>query len=32
VRVPASLDSASVTELTTLIAKALPFREPTPRK
>jgi hypothetical protein len=32
VRVPASLDSASVTELTPLIAKALPFREPTPRK
>jgi hypothetical protein len=32
VRVPASLDSASVTELTTLIAKTLPFREPTPRK
>jgi hypothetical protein len=32
VRVPASLDSASVTELTSLIAKTLPFREPTPRK
>jgi hypothetical protein len=32
VRVPASLDSASVTELTALIAKTLPFREPTPRK
>jgi hypothetical protein len=32
VRVPASLDSAPVTELTTLIAKTLPFREPTPRK
>ena len=32
VRVPASLDSASVTDLTSLIAKALPFREPTPRK
>ncbi|MDQ1660739.1 MAG: hypothetical protein QOJ68_719 [Blastococcus sp.] len=32
VRVPASLDSASVTELTGVIAKSLPFREPTPRK
>lgn len=32
VRVPASLDSASVTELTGVIAKTLPFREPTPRK
>ena len=32
VRVPASLDSASVTELTPLISNALPFREPTPRK
>jgi len=32
VRVPSKLDSASVTELTGLIAKTLPFREPTPRK
>jgi hypothetical protein len=32
VRVPASLDSGSVTELTGVIAKTLPFREPTPRK
>ena len=32
VRVPASLDSASVTELTGVIAKTLPFREPAPRK
>jgi hypothetical protein len=32
VRVPASLDSASVTELTSVIAKTLPFQEPTPRK
>ena len=32
VRVPANLDSASVTELTSAIAKSLPFREPTPRK
>ncbi|MGZ4506974.1 MAG: DUF3515 domain-containing protein [Blastococcus sp.] len=32
VRVPASVDSAPVTSLTTQIAKALPFREPTPGK
>jgi hypothetical protein len=32
VRVPASLDSASVTDLTGVIATSLPFREPTPRK
>jgi hypothetical protein len=32
VRVPANLDSASVTELTGVIAKTLPFREPVPRK
>ena len=32
VRVPASIDSAPVTALTAQIAKALPYREPTPRK
>jgi hypothetical protein len=32
VRVPASLDSGSVTELTGVIAKTLPFREPMPRR
>ena len=30
VRVPASVDSAPVTSLTTQIAQALPYREPTP--
>jgi hypothetical protein len=32
VRVPATVDSAPVTALTTQIAKALPYREPTPGK
>ncbi|HEV7211289.1 MAG TPA: DUF3515 domain-containing protein [Blastococcus sp.] len=32
VRVPASVDSAPVTSLTTQIAATLPFREPTPGK
>jgi hypothetical protein len=32
VRVPASIDSAPVTSLTTQIAGSLPYREPTPGK